>query len=68
MLFSAGCGVVVADVIGVEPARKGSPVTACDLAFIRSRGSSKTPLIVFLGLMHAKGVSILGVSFGACPR
>ena len=33
ILLPAGCGVVAADVIGAEPARKGSPVTACDFAF-----------------------------------
>ena len=36
MLLPAGCGAVAADVIGAEPARPGSPVTACDFAFIRS--------------------------------
>ena len=33
LLLPAGCGVVAADVIGAEPARPGSPVTACDFAF-----------------------------------
>ena len=33
ILLPVGCGVVAADAIGAEPARPGSPVTACDLAF-----------------------------------
>ena len=35
LLLPAGCGVVAADAIGAEPARPGSPVTACDFAFVR---------------------------------
>ena len=44
LLLPAGCGVVAADVIGAEPARKDSPVTACDFAFIRSIFSSESCL------------------------
>ena len=62
---SAGCGGVAADAIGAEPARPGSPVTACDFAFIRSNGSLETPLMFRPEQMHAKDVSNLGASFGA---
>ena len=57
--------MVAADVIGAEPARPGSPVTACDLAFVRSNGSIEIPLMFLPELMHAKDVSNLGASFGA---
>ena len=57
--------MVAADAIGAEPARKGSPVTACDFAFIRSNGSSETPLMFCSELLHAKDASTLGASFGA---
>ena len=57
--------MVAAGAIGDEPARTGSPVTACDFAFIRSNGSIETPLMLLPELMHAKDVSILGASFGA---
>ena len=65
MLLLAGCGVVAAGAIGAEPARPGSPVTACDFAFIRSNGSLETPLMFCIGLLHAKDEPILGASFGA---
>ena len=65
ILLPAGCGVVAAGAIGAEPARPGSPVTACDFAFIRSNGSLETPLMFRPEQMHAKGVSNLGASFGA---
>ena len=65
ILILAGCGVVAADAIGAEPARPGSPVTACDFAFVRCDGSSETPLMFSIGLLHAKDASILGASFGA---
>ena len=65
ILLLAGCGEVAADVIGAEPARPGSPVTACDFAFIRSNGSSETPLMFCSELLHAKEASTLGASFGA---
>ena len=57
--------MVAAGAIGAEPARKGSPVTACDLAFVRSNGSFKIPSILCSELMHAKEASTLGASFGA---
>ena len=65
ILLPAGCGVVAAGVIGDEPAQPGSPVTACDFAFIRSNGSSETPLMFCSELLHAKDASTLGASFGA---
>ena len=65
ILLLAGCGVVAADAIGDEPARPGSPVTACDFAFIRSNGSTEIPLMFCPELLHAKDVPILGASFGA---
>ena len=65
ILLPAGCGVVAADAIGAEPARTGSPVTACDFAFIRCNGSSETPLMFCLELVYAKDASNLGASFGA---
>ena len=60
--------MVAADVRSAEPARKGSPVTACDFAFVRSNGSSETPLMFSIGLLHAKDASILGASFGMHSR
>ena len=65
ILLPVGCGVVAADAIGGEPARPGSPVTACDFAFIRSNGSLEIPLMFRPELLHAKDVSNLGASFGA---
>ena len=65
ILLPAGCGVVAAGAIGDEPARPGSPVTACDFAFIRSDGSLEIPLMFRPELLHAKDVSNLGASFGA---
>ena len=56
---------LAADAIGAEPARKGSPVTACEFAFIRSNGSLEIPLMFRPELLHAKDVPILGASFGA---
>ena len=56
--------MVASDAIGDEPARPGSPVTACDFAFIRSNGSTEIPLMFCIGLLHAKDASILGASFG----
>ena len=68
ILLPAGCGVVAADAIGAEPARKGSPVTACDFAFIRSDGSLEIPLMFRLELVYAKDTSNLGASFGMHSR
>ena len=65
ILLPAGCGVVAAGAIGAEPARKGSPVTACDFAFVRCDGSSETPLMFCSELLHAKDSPNLGASFGA---
>ena len=48
-----------------EPARKGSSVTACGFAFVRSNGSLEIPLMFRLELVYAKDASILGASFGA---
>ena len=60
--------MVATDAIGAEPARKGSPVTACDFAFIRSNGSLEIPLMFRLELVYAKDVSNLGASFGMHSR
>ena len=68
LLLPAGCGVVAAGAIGAEPARPGSPVTACDFAFIRSNGSIEIPLLFCLELAYAKDASILGASFGMHSR
>ena len=57
--------MVAAGAIGAEPARKGSPVTACDFAFVRCDGSLEIPLMFRPELLHAKDVSNLGASFGA---
>ena len=41
ILLPAGCGVVAAGARSAEPARPGSPVAACDFAFIRSMCSTE---------------------------
>ena len=55
-ILPAGCGMVAADAIGDEPARKGSPVTACDFAF-----RCMCVLIEFLGLFECIPLSMFKI-------